>query len=761
MVLKKRLSLYVLVLLTPLLALCCLDAYYPLKTQFSASTVVLAEDGEVLRAFSNAQQQWRYPIANSEVPQHYLDLLLGYEDRWFYWHIGVNPVSILRAAWQNWRAGRIVSGGSTLTMQVARLMHPHSRTLMGKIQQLLRALQLEWHFSKAQILNFYLNLAPFGGTLIGVQAASISYFDKPLQQLSDAEAALLAVLPQAPSRWHPNRHPQAATKARDKVLQRMAQLNIWSDERVIDAQREAIFSLTQVAPMHAPLLARRLKRQCVDCEAIKTLINLEMQQQLEALVADYVSPLAQGLSVALMVMENDTGAVRSYLGSADFLDNRRFGHVDMIQAVRSPGSTLKPFLYALAIDRGIVHSQSLLQDTPRFSKGYRPQNFSGTFNGPVSVTQALQRSLNVPAVQVLEQLEPNYFAAKLQSSGLQLHWPSAAGANLSMILGGVGTKLEHLVATYSSLARSGIAIKARFRPEDAVVERHLLSPGAAWITWKMLAIHPVKTSRSQYIDSNWPLAWKTGTSYGYREAWAMGVSKKWSIGVWVGRPDASGSVGISGRKTAAPLLFKAFKAIADKTLIARPATVSETPICWPLGTRVAAAENTLNNCQQQHLAWVLDETVPPTLSQWPLNKTLWRNTAGLRVNPSCESGTLHKHQLALWPLALEPWVASRWRRKSRLGNVAKYCQIEELEPLVISSVSNASMYRYNPGGLLIELQSSGGVGKVSWYLNGKFVGAKTGGAGITIRLNQVGRYQLSANDEQGKSDLVQFKVTKD
>jgi penicillin-binding protein 1C len=281
-------------------------------------------------------------------------------------------------------------------------MSAHPRSFSGKLQQALRALQLEWHFSKAEILNLYLNLAPFGGTLIGVQAASISYFDKPLNQLTDAEAALLAVLPQAPSRWRPDRHPEAATFARNKVLKRMAQLKIWPQARVQDALQEPLFSLQPSTPLYAPLLARRLKKQCLDCEKIESLIVIEMQQQLEELVADYVSQLAPGLSIAMMVMENANGAVRSYIGSADFRDNSRFAHVDMVQAVRSPGSTLKPFLYALAIDRGLIHSQSLLQDTPRYKKAYRPLNFSGGFNGPVSVTQALQRSLNIPAVQVLE-----------------------------------------------------------------------------------------------------------------------------------------------------------------------------------------------------------------------------------------------------------------------------------------------------------------------------------------------------------------------
>jgi len=756
-VVKQWLGRGALIALIPIFLL-ILDHCYPINAQRSYSTVVLASQGEVLRAFSNEQQQWRYPIENKDVPKHYLELLLGYEDRWFYWHIGVNPLAIIRAAWQNWQAGRVVSGGSTLTMQVARLMNPHPRTLLGKSAQLLRAIQLEWHHSKAEILNLYLNLAPFGGTLIGVQAASISYFDKPLNQLSDAEAALLAVLPQAPSRWHPNRHPKAARKARDKVLKRMQQLQIWTAQRVEDALQESIFSLIQTTPMSAPLLSRRLRKQCPTCEKITSFIDFEMQQQLEELVADYSQGLAPGVSVALMVMENNTGAVRSYIGSASFLDNTRFGHVDMVQAVRSPGSTLKPFLYAMAMDRGLIHSQSLLQDAPRHQKSYRPQNFSGGFNGPVSVTQALQRSLNIPAVQVLEQLEPHYFAGKLESAGLKLHWPSAKGANLSMVLGGVGTKLEHLVSSYSAIARSGIAIKARLTPQAPIVERYMLSPGAAWISWKMLAVNPVRSARSQLIESDWPLAWKTGTSYGYREAWAMGASKKWSIGVWVGRPDASGSVGISGRKTAAPLLFKAFKAIANKQILEQPASVSEQLICWPLGILATDEANSLGNCQQKHLAWILNDTIAPTISKWPLLKTLWFNSAGERSSPSCDSSNLLKKQLAFWPLSLEPWIHRDWRRHKHLSSNNPDCMFETVEGLSISSVVDKSIYKRSSTGLSLLLQNTGGIGVITWYLNGKYVVKGYHSEALAIDITQVGRYQLSAIDEQGNSDIVNFVV---
>jgi len=750
-------SLSIVLVLSLLLLL---DNLYPMPRQQSFSTVVLASNGEVLRAFSNDQQQWRYPIDNAAVPEHYLNLLLGYEDRWFYHHFGVNPLSMLRAAWQNFRAGRVVSGGSTLTMQVARLLDPHPRSYRGKLQQLLRALQLEWHLDKAQILNLYLNLAPYGGTLIGVQAASSSYFAKPLQDLTDAEAALLAVLPQAPSRLRPDRHLARAQRARDKVLRRMSGLKIWPEQRVVDALQEPLFAYNQRAPLIAPLLARRLKKQCPDCEKIHTNIDIELQQQLEMLVADYIETTGSGLSAALMVMENSSGAVRSYIGSADFLNAQRFGHVDMVQAVRSPGSTLKPFLYGLAIDRGLIHSQSLLQDTPRYKKAYRPRNFSGGFNGPVSVTQALQRSLNIPAVQVLEQLGADYFAAKLQFSGLKLKGAGADKPNVAMILGGVGTQLESLVGAYSALGRAGLTIKPKLLKDQPSLERYLLSPGAAWISWKMLAINPAQSTRHNRIDSDWRLGWKTGTSYGHREAWAMGVSKKWTIGVWVGRPDASSSPGISGRKTAAPLLFKAYRVLGIDKPLKRPLTVSQQQICWPLGTSVSSLHNTANNCLQKKQAWIVDDTVPPTLSETAILADLWRNSSGQRAEPACEYGPLQYSKISLWPVALEPWLSSNWRRSARLPDSSAGCSqlLAEQQSINITSIADQSLYQYQAPALQLQLLAEGGSGSFQWYLNGKHQGVSRARQVLTVSLKGRGKYQLSVVDQQGNTDLVNFLV---
>lgn len=325
--------------------------------------VVLAEDGTPLWRFADAEGVWRYPVSAEQISPYYLEALLTYEDRWFYHHPGVNPLALARAAWQNLRGGRVLSGGSTLSMQVARLLDPHSRTLPGKLRQLWRTAQLEWHLSKAQILEIYLNRAPFGGTLQGVAAASWAYLGKSPMHLTPSEAALLAVLPQAPSRLRPDRHPERAQAARDKVLQRLAEYQVWPQQRVAEAAEEPLLLAPRQEPALAPLLARRLNRP-LSPPLIRTTLDASLQRRLEDLLLGWRARLPERTSAAILVVEAQNMAVRAYLGSIDLNDERRFGHVDMISALRSPGSTLKPFLYGMAMDDGLIHSESLLQDVP-------------------------------------------------------------------------------------------------------------------------------------------------------------------------------------------------------------------------------------------------------------------------------------------------------------------------------------------------------------------------------------------------------------
>ena len=378
-----------------------IDRFFPLPPPGRDSPyalVVVARDGTPLRAFPDKDHIWRHPLALNEVSPYYLDALTGYEDRAFWWHAGINPFALMRAAWQWLYHGRIVSGGSTITMQVARLLDPTPRTVPGKLKQILRALQIECHYSKKEILTLYLNYAPMGGVLEGVEAASRAYLGTPAKRLTHAEAALLTVLPQLPSVLRPDRFPQRAQAARDKVLHRME--GRWSAAVIADALSEPVSAQIVREPLLAPLLALRMKQQAGGKTRIDTTIDATAQSTVEALLSDRVGALPPHVSLATMVMDNATFEVLAYAGSADFSDRERFSDVDMVRAPRSPGSALKPFLYAFALDEGLIHSESLLADTPQSFSGYQPGNFQQSFHGPVSVSEALVKSLNVPAVEV-------------------------------------------------------------------------------------------------------------------------------------------------------------------------------------------------------------------------------------------------------------------------------------------------------------------------------------------------------------------------
>lgn len=463
------------------------DKIWPLPLrEVNPARVVVAHDGTPLWRFADADGIWRYPVTLEEVSPRYLEALINYEDRWFWQHPGVNPLSILRAAWQDLSSGRVISGGSTLTMQVARLLDPHPRTFGGKFRQLWRALQLEWHLSKRDILTLYLNRAPFGGTLQGIGAASWAYLGKPPSQLSYSEAALLAVLPQAPSRLRPDRWPDRAEAARNKVLERMVMQGIWSPRQVEESREEPVWLTPRQMPQLAPLFSRMMlgKNQG---DKIVTTLDAGLQRQLEELAQNWKGRLPARSSLAMIVVDHTDMSVRGWVGSVDLNDDTRFGHVDMVKAIRSPGSVLKPFVYGLALDDGLIHPASLLQDVPRRSGDYRPGNFDSGFHGPVSMSEALVRSLNLPAVQVLEAYGPKRFAAQLRNSGLPLYLPAGATPNLSLILGGAGARLEDMVAGYSAFARHGKAGKLRLQPGDSLAERRLMSPGAAWIIRRILA----------------------------------------------------------------------------------------------------------------------------------------------------------------------------------------------------------------------------------------------------------------------------------
>jgi penicillin-binding protein 1C len=750
------------------------DRIWPLPLpQDDLARVVLAEDGTPLWRFADANGVWRYPVQTSEVSPYYLDALLTYEDRWFYQHPGVNPLALVRATWQNLTGARVVSGGSTLSMQVARLLDPHSRTFHGKLRQLWRTAQLEWHLSKEQILNLYLNRAPFGGTLQGVAAASWAYLGKSPQQLTHAEAALLAVLPQAPSRLRPDRHPQRAQQARDKVLRRLAEFQVWPQSAVDEALEEPLLLAPRLEPSLAPLLARRLNRPDSP-PLIRTTVDATLQRRLEDLLLGWRARLPEHTSAAILVVEEETMAVRAYLGSVDINDTKRFGHVDMISALRSPGSTLKPFLYGMALDEGLIHSESLLQDVPRRYGDYRPGNFSMGFTGAVPASTALSSSLNLPAVQLLEAYGPKRFAAEMRIGGVPLALPALAEPNLALILGGAGSRLEDLVSGYSAFARDGRSATIRLQPDDTLRERPLLSPGAAWIVRRILSgqARPDRDPRAELVQRP-ALAWKTGTSYGFRDAWAIGVGPRYLIGVWIGRPDGTPVPGQFGLASAAPLMLQVHDVLTNRDsqrgitapVKPVPANVGVAAICWPLGQPMSRSDP---NCRRQRFAWTLDNTTPPTLQALDqplsvgLKETVWVNAKGLRVDAHCPGAV--SRDIALWPAPLEPWLPRVERREARIPAADPDCPPPALaasSPLSIVGVREGDQLRLpaaSQQSLRLKISALGGSGRRWWFLNGAPLGDSANQDSINASFEQLGRYQLSVLDEAGQTARIEFSV---
>ena len=769
-----------------LLALLALDqALPPPIPATEPGSVIVAADGTPLRTYPSADGIWRQPVSPDQVSPHYLQALLGYEDRWFFWHPGVNPVAMGRAAWQWARTGHVVSGGSTLTMQVARILEPVGdvtsenaapRSLRAKARQVLRALQLELRLSKREILTLYLNYAPMGGIVQGVEMASRSYLGHSAASLSPAEAALLATLPQAPSRLRPDRHPQAAQQARDKLLARMQALRQWLPAQVDDARSEPVAVQPLRAHWLAPLAAERLHSRALaqrqhsrqlSSQPVRSTLNAELQASIERMLLDRVDALPPKVSMAVLVLDNDSLAILAYAGSADFNDARRAAHVDMTRGVRSPGSTLKPFLYAMALEEGLIHSESLLVDAPQSFGGYQPGNFQAAFSGPVSASEALQKSLNVPAVDLLDRIGPTRFAAQLRGGGLRLRMPKGEPPNLSLILGGAGTTLAELVGAYRALARDGLAGLPRLSPDEPRVESRLMSAGAAFIVRDILETggHPQRP----YAEGPRRLAWKTGTSFGFRDAWALGVTPGHTIGVWVGRPDGTPNPGHFGANTAAPLLHDIAAVLATQAgadYPARPASVSAAQSCWPLGLALASTDPA--HCLQQRQGWALNGAVPPTLpDRGRSDGLLW--PAGV-----CADGSAHPAMLR-WPVALSPFLADAGMAPDAASAQPGQpgCEQDRVAAtaLQIVGINDGAVLRPAPGHRSIDIRldalgqartptkpSVPTAPSLYWLVDGQQQPSSVGGRAWTLRLNQPGPHRITALDGQGRHRSVTVTV---
>ncbi len=534
----------------------------PLGRDLEVSTLALDRNGKLLRAYLTSEGRWRLPATRDQVDPRYLDALLTYEDKRFYHHRGVDPLAMTRAAFQLVTHGRIVSGGSTLTMQVARLLEPRQeRSLDAKLRQAVRALQLEQALSKDEILGLYLTLAPYGGNLEGIRAASLAYFGKEARRLTLGEAALLIALPQSPEFRRPDRFPAAAKRARDRVLDRIASHGLFSNAEIERAKKEPVPGARKPMPLLAPHAADQAASASPTERVLQLTIDVGLQRTLETLAHDRAVALGPSMSVAIVVVDNATGEVLARVASPDYFDERRAGQVDLTEAVRSPGSALKPFIYGLGFEDGLIHPETLIEDKPIRYGGYHPENFDLTFQGTVTVRRALQQSLNIPAVAVLQEVGPSRLIARLAQAGAPLVLPKREVApGLALGLGGVGVRLTDLTMLYAGLARQGTVapLVERFGAPPSPPKR-LIEPVAAWYVASVLIGTPPPENAA-----GGRIAFKTGTSYGYRDAWAVGFDGKRTIGVWAGRPDGAPVTGLAGRVTAAPILFDAFARLGQQ-----------------------------------------------------------------------------------------------------------------------------------------------------------------------------------------------------
>jgi len=525
------------------------------------SVEVRDRNGDLLRAYTVDDGRWRLAVSTDAVDTRYTQMLVAYEDKRFFRHAGVDPFAIARAGAQALWNGKIVSGGSTLTMQVARLLeNSGTGAWAGKLRQIRVALALERKLSKDQILQLYLTLAPFGGNIEGVRAATLSYFGKEPRRITAAEAALLVALPQSPEARRPDLSAARAEVARQRVLERLRETGTVTPEEVETAHLEPVFQGKHPFPQFAPHLSDRAVFQAPDRPVHHLTVTRAVQEHAERLAQSAVLGRADRLSAALLLADHTTGDVLAYVGSAGYAqDSGRQGFVDMVRAVRSPGSTLKPLVYALAFDQGLAHPATLIDDRPVAFGTYAPQNFDGAFRGELPIRDALQQSLNIPVVLLTQELGPAQLAASMRASGLHPRIPGGK-PGLAVALGGVGVTLEGLVGLYAGLAQSGMKQSLNWRKGSGADRGpRFVSRSAAWQVGHILAGLPPPPEAGQQR-----LAYKTGTSYGHRDAWAIGFDGRYVAGVWIGRADGTPVPGAFGGDLAAPVLFQLMGLVSEQ-----------------------------------------------------------------------------------------------------------------------------------------------------------------------------------------------------
>ncbi|QIL77137.1 penicillin-binding protein 1C [Hymenobacter sp. HDW8] len=769
----------IMALLAGLLALLGLDHLFPLPPAPQYSPLVMAADGSVLHAYLNPTQKWRMKTELGEITPVLRTAIIEKEDRYFYYHFGVNPLAIIKAATRNlFKDGR-TTGASTISMQVARLLEPKERTVANKLLEMLRAVQLETHYSKDEILQLYLNLIPYGGNVEGVKSAALLYFQQPPDYLSLAQTVTLAIIPNRPTGLVLGKHNAAILAERNRWLWRFGGQNLFPEQDIADALLEPLDVERHAAPSLAPHLARRLVQRFPGQASISSTLQRGKQAKAEDLTRNYVRRLyALGITnAAVLVINNRTRAVEAYVGSADFGDAANQGQNDGVQAVRSPGSTLKPFLYALALDRGLLTPKQLLPDVPTNFRGYRPENFDKRCHGEVTVERALAYSLNIPAVGVLAELGVPTFTDKLSQAGFRRVTRDAPHLGLSTILGGCGATLEELTNLYVTLANGGqyaplawntatTSSKAFTSKKTTGVQKPataLLSESAAYLTTDILAQLtrpdlPVGYETSRRLPK---IAWKTGTSYGRRDAWSIGYNREYTIGVWVGNFSGQGAPALTGSEVATPLLFDLFNALAynsPNNWFLPPSSLDFRLVCAESGRPPG------EYCPNQLIDYFLPGVSSAQRCQHQREVLLAADGATVYCRACAPAAGFRRELYPNLPPGVAAFREMQGLPYRRLPPHNPTCQLvrggPEMAPSIISPQAGTD-YVLNRGEgqqLLLSCTTDSEVRQVYWYVNDEFLRAASATERVFFR-PQAGPLKISCADDHGRNTDIQITVT--
>ncbi len=739
-----------------------LNLIFPFRANIEYSTIISDNKGQLLHAFLTSDEKWRMKTDLEEISPLLRKIIIAKEDRYFYSHPGVNPMAIVRAAWMNLIRMKRTSGASTITMQVARAMEPRKRNILSKCIEAFRAIQLELNYSKDEILQLYLNLVPYGGNIEGVKSASLLYFQKNPDHLSLAEITALSIIPNRPSSLVFGRNNDLIIKERNKWLHRFSRNGIFTAKEIKDALAEPLHAKRTTLPRYIPHLAYKLKSSSAHLN-IRTTIDLNTQLKIEKLVTDYSRNLRLHniRNASVVVIDNKTGKVISYLGSASFYDTTDGGQVNGAAAIRQPGSTLKPLLYGLCIDAGLLTPKAVISDVPVNYEGYAPENYDRQFNGYVTMEYALEHSLNIPSVKSLHQLGSEKFIATLISGGFGQVKKDQAKLGLSMILGGCGATLEQLTGLFSAFANEGVYAAPSFTSTDPASGKiQLISPEAGFMITEILS----KVNRPDF-PLNWTatermpkIAWKTGTSYGRRDAWSIGYNKNFTVGVWIGNFSGLGVAELSGAATATPLLFKIFNTIdydSNSEWFVPPRQCELRQVCSETGLTPGDYCTNL----------IMDYFIPLTSSNKICQHIQEIKISADHTYSFCEtcvpSNGYIKKAFRVTTIEMQQYFTGRQMPFEKIPVHNPRCEkIFKGNGPGITSPRNGSEYYINikdPEPIQLSALAATGVSKLYWYINDEFYKITLAGE-KQFFIPKAGPVKISCTDDKGRNRDIRIMV---